>query len=540
MNKSPSTTFMNILFSRGGIIMVVKKEYISINHKIIRYSILFLILTLILIWYLTSFLTMEVKELEESLIKQDMQRVLQSIDNEIENLKSANKDYANWDDTKNYALGMNDEYIEENFMDETFENNRWNILIIFDKDRKSLFEKNYSLYENAEIEADKEIEKIIINQKLLEKITDSDKTVSGLIKTKKGEMIISINPILTSFKEGPVSGYFVTGRYVNEEFLDRIKKMTKYELNIIGEKVVKPYNISLLTLNNIKRAATWATIEADKELIKGYLQVMSIDDMEGIIIEYNKKMGFHIESKKTIYIYVGVIILIYFANMVGIIIFFSNRFIRKLKYILRKMETIISKQDLSTRVRIDTNDEISVLGNTFNQMLDTIEELNQKLAYKANIDQLTELPNRHHFLELMKEQLKEEKGALLYLDIDKFKEINDSYGHFTGDEIIRQFVISLNTIMLEDDIACRMGGDEFLLWTKYGSIEELEKRINNLLKISEVPVEVAGNKVKCMPSIGIALYPVNAKMIEELISKADSAMYKAKNNKMGYCYYDKD
>ncbi len=520
--------------------MVVKKEYISINHKIIRYSILFLILTLILIWYLTSFLTMEVKELEESLIKQDMQRVLQSIDNEIENLKSANKDYANWDDTKNYALGMNDEYIEENFMDETFENNRWNILIIFDKDRKSLFEKNYSLYENAEIEADKEIEKIIINQKLLEKITDSDKTVSGLIKTKKGEMIISINPILTSFKEGPVSGYFVTGRYVNEEFLDRIKKMTKYELNIIGEKVVKPYNISLLTLNNIKRAATWATIEADKELIKGYLQVMSIDDMEGIIIEYNKKMGFHIESKKTIYIYVGVIILIYFANMVGIIIFFSNRFIRKLKYILRKMETIISKQDLSTRVRIDTNDEISVLGNTFNQMLDTIEELNQKLAYKANIDQLTELPNRHHFLELMKEQLKEEKGALLYLDIDKFKEINDSYGHFTGDEIIRQFVISLNTIMLEDDIACRMGGDEFLLWTKYGSIEELEKRINNLLKISEVPVEVAGNKVKCMPSIGIALYPVNAKMIEELISKADSAMYKAKNNKMGYCYYDKD
>jgi len=540
MNKSPSTTFMNILFSRGGIIMVVKKEYISINHKIIRYSILFSILTLILIWYLTSFLTMEVKELEESLIKQDMQRVLQSIDNEIENLKSANKDYANWDDTKNYALGMNDEYIEENFMDETFENNRWNILIIFDKDRKSLFEKNYSLYENAEIEADKEIEKIIINQKLLEKITDSDKTVSGLIKTKKGEMIISINPILTSFKEGPVSGYFVTGRYVNEEFLDRIKKITKYELNIIGEKVVKPYNISLLTLNNIKRAATWATIEADKELIKGYLQVMSIDDMEGIIIEYNKKMGFHIESKKTIYIYVGVIILIYFANMVGIIIFFSNRFIRKLKYILRKMETIISKQDLSTRVRIDTNDEISVLGNTFNQMLGTIEELNQKLAYKANIDQLTELPNRHHFLELMKEQLKEEKGALLYLDIDKFKEINDSYGHFTGDEIIRQFVISLNTIMLEDDIACRMGGDEFLLWTKYGNIEELEKRINNLLKISEVPVEVAGNNVKCMPSIGIALYPVNAKMIEELISKADLAMYKAKNNKMGYCYYDKD
>lgn len=518
--------------------MAAKRKYTSINNKIIRYSMLFSMLSVIIIWYLTSFLTQEIKSLEESLIKQDMQRVLQSIDNDIENLKSTNMDYACWDDTKNYTLGLYDEYIEENFMDETFENNRWNVLMIYDENRFKLYEKNYNLLDKTGINTNNEIEKAIKEKRLLEKIIDSQNTVSGIIKINNADMIVSINPVLNSYKEGPVAGYFVTVRYIDNDYIDRIEKVTKYELEIKKDKVIKPYNISLISINNIKKAISWAAIEPKNEIIKGYLQIIAIDDTEGFVIEYKKKMGYFIESKKTIYIYVGVIILIYIANMVGIIIFFSNRFTRKLKYILNKMEVIISKQDLSTRVRIDTNDELSLLGDTFNQMLDTIEDLNKKLEYKANNDQLTDIPNRHHFLELMKDKLTEQKGALLYLDIDKFKEINDSYGHFTGDEIIRQFVISIKKIMIEDDIACRMGGDEFLIWTKFRDTEELEKRLKELLEISEIPIEVGGNKVKCMPSIGIALYPLNATTIEELITKADEAMYKAKNTKAGYYYYD--
>jgi diguanylate cyclase (GGDEF)-like protein len=163
-----------------------------------------------------------------------------------------------------------------------------------------------------------------------------------------------------------------------------------------------------------------------------------------------------------------------------------------------------------------------------------IKQKQQKLFIQANFDTLTGLHNRQHFLLELKESLiklkrNKEKLAVLFIDIDHFKEINDSQGHLVGDEVLKIIANRLKTILREEDIIARFGGDEFVILldniTNSNNITELTERI---LKILKKPISIDDIEHYVSGSIGISVAPDDSTDINQLIKYADTAMYRSK------------
>jgi len=157
-----------------------------------------------------------------------------------------------------------------------------------------------------------------------------------------------------------------------------------------------------------------------------------------------------------------------------------------------------------------------------------------RLRYMAEHDQLTQLPNRALFLDRLQASLcRARRGglklAVLYLDMDQFKQVNDSYGHTTGDHLLREVAGRLQGCVRETDTVGRLGGDEFAV--VLDNISRLEDAIlvadKILVSLSE-PYALAGRILQITPSVGVALYPDHGEDEMQLVRHADDAMYAAK------------
>ena len=156
-----------------------------------------------------------------------------------------------------------------------------------------------------------------------------------------------------------------------------------------------------------------------------------------------------------------------------------------------------------------------------------------RIAHLAHYDALTNLPNRVYFREQLEQALKRvkrgEKLAVLFLDLDKFKGVNDTLGHRGGDELLKTVAERLRSCVRETDIVSRLGGDEFAIVQT--DIEDataaiaLAERIHNALR---QPCELEGNRFSMDASIGIAMAPADGTETDQLLQNADLAMYGAK------------
>lgn len=159
-----------------------------------------------------------------------------------------------------------------------------------------------------------------------------------------------------------------------------------------------------------------------------------------------------------------------------------------------------------------------------------------KFEYQANHDKLTGLANRKLFFSNF-ERLKEEadksgtKLGILFIDIDKFKMINDNYGHNIGDQVLEKIAKRLENNLKENDITARIGGDEFLAaLANLNSETEIIQITKRLIAELENPIVIREIEIPMSISLGISIYPDDAQGLESLIKKADSKMYEAKAN----------
>lgn len=159
----------------------------------------------------------------------------------------------------------------------------------------------------------------------------------------------------------------------------------------------------------------------------------------------------------------------------------------------------------------------------------------QKLAY---YDHLTELPNRRLFRDRLEQDMKRvtrnnSSLALLFIDLDKFKEVNDTLGHDKGDILLIEAAQRIRKHVRDTDTLARLGGDEFaIVLPEYGETGNIDRIVQDVLQALEMPFELGGGSVGHISgSIGIALYPKEANSIEDLLKHADQAMYAAKHSR---------
>lgn len=157
-------------------------------------------------------------------------------------------------------------------------------------------------------------------------------------------------------------------------------------------------------------------------------------------------------------------------------------------------------------------------------------------------DELTTLPNRRHCRERLDEALalaaaRRTTAALLYLDLDGFKAINDRHGHETGDEVLRIAAARLSRAVRAGDIVCRLGGDEFVCLPA-GPLgdPQLAHLASKLFDAVSAPLTVNTLQLQIRPSIGVAIFPTHADNTEALLHAADAAMYRAKQQRSGFAF----
>ena len=167
----------------------------------------------------------------------------------------------------------------------------------------------------------------------------------------------------------------------------------------------------------------------------------------------------------------------------------------------------------------------------------TIEQARQQeLESLANQDPLTGLYNRRRFIEELNSEIKrcQQMGtelALLWLDLDQFKEINDSMGHPVGDKLLKALAANLKALTRDSDVIARMGGDEFAILLANSSLAEVEVGVSRIIEGLRSSTHMFdGAPIKMLSSIGVSMFPKDANNSHDLLACADRALYQAKNS----------
>ena len=175
------------------------------------------------------------------------------------------------------------------------------------------------------------------------------------------------------------------------------------------------------------------------------------------------------------------------------------------------------------------------------------EQVNESLAYIATHDSLTGLPNRLYLIELLENSLGPathdadtpvDEGCLLIIDLDRFKEVNDSFGYAAGDTLLKEIARRVSKLISAPAELIRTGGDEFFIWAPDFTIEQAKTLSLEIVNSCNYPTLINGLTVNSGASIGISHYPSQADDTAGLIVCADTAMHKAKAMRSGWQVYD--
>ncbi|SDD82697.1 PAS domain S-box-containing protein/diguanylate cyclase (GGDEF) domain-containing protein [Paenibacillus sp. UNCCL117] len=171
----------------------------------------------------------------------------------------------------------------------------------------------------------------------------------------------------------------------------------------------------------------------------------------------------------------------------------------------------------------------------------------ERYNYLANHDDLTKLPNRRYYKEKVPQLIEHaqrtgQQVAVVCLDLDRFKIINDTLGHSSGDLLLIMVATRFGNVLLPGEIVARMGGDEFMfVLPNMGSKEEALQRVKDILHIFQEPFSLNGYEFHLTASAGISIYPKDGHNLENLMIAADTAMYSAKNRGLNlYALYSPD
>ena len=314
----------------------------------------------------------------------------------------------------------------------------------------------------------------------------------------------------------------------------------KYNVNnvINYEKIYNAQVGSLnYTANNEQKLASFVFLERLNSII---------------FSQINTKEAFSVRNKLEMIIFE---ISLFILFILIITVYFINK-----RYLLKPIQQLINNvirvANGNFDVKIDNNrdDEIGKLTQNFNFMTEEISaayqqleaynqevtSLNKNLEYQANHDPLTDLPNRRKFMEKLDSVLADQKeGSIILLDFDNFKEINDTFGHIYGDNLLKKFSQLLLNSFSDNVFAARYGGDEFLLLLEgVNSSYEIKEYIYRLESLVARPFFIKKSEFYLDFSLGISRFPNDSTDSYELITMADTAMYQAKEGyNQDYLFY---
>lgn len=245
--------------------------------------------------------------------------------------------------------------------------------------------------------------------------------------------------------------------------------------------------------------------------------------------------------------------------------YFQKMLTYPIRRMVRHITNIYKSKDFNKRLKPTSDDEIGLLVKGFNQLLDAaqhreneltargkqlqklVDVRTKQLFQKAHFDALTGLPNRYLLVDRLRQAISKSARnktnlALLFLDLDRFKVINDNFGHQNGDQLLKEVSRRLQKVAREGDTVARLGGDEFVfLLENLSYAKDAARSAMRIIESFNKPIQLQEHVLHVSTSIGISIYPNDGLDDKILLKNADISMYHAKKKGPGsFCYYSEE
>jgi diguanylate cyclase (GGDEF)-like protein len=517
-------------------------------------------------------------QIERDRVNRDLSRVNQALDQFNYSLYTFTSDWSHWNDAYAYLQDKNPSFIKNNFNMTAFVNSSINLISYWNLKGKMILGEAI----------DTDHKKIILFPTNFKQSTFSDvfnsENTRGYLLVNNQIMLIAKSAVTDGNQKKPPNGMMITGRILSPQLIQRIEHMTRLNIQLLmltdvaGNPLFqKAFDISMAT-------ATLDYIHPiDKQKIEGFSIIKDIMGKPIGLFRIISDRSVYNAGLNTIHYYlIGLIFLglIFFVLMSWLV---QTLIIKRLEQLDKEVVEISTKQEVTQRVHVsDENDELSSVSKEINSMMDTIqtaqeqleqrvkqrthelEEANIQLQHEiterksaeqeliinkehlvrlAHYDNLTSLPNRVFFNEILNKTLSHASRqhkilAILFVDLDRFKNINDALGHNTGDLVLKELANRFTTVLRAGDIIARLGGDEFIILLNDIQHPKFASPVaEKIIHACAQPVKISNHEFFITASIGICIFPHDGTSLEDLQRNADMAMYKAKRSGGGVFQY---
>jgi two-component sensor histidine kinase/sensor domain CHASE-containing protein len=436
------------------------------------------IITLILVLFAASQLILlaSYTDLEEQNTFKNAQRVQEALLDDIDKLNSADSDWASWDDTYDFVQNGNQEYIDSNLQPITLTNLRVNFILFYDLSGHLVYGKGIDLESRGEIPIPESFQDDLLPNNILLNHIDTESSVDGIILLNEGPVLITSQPILTGEAKGPIQGTLIMGRYLNSAEIDRIAQITHLSLDLqqINDNNQMPADF-VVAKSHLSKETTIVTRALDKQSIGGYILLHDIFGEPILLLRADMPREIYKQGLITMQYFV--ISLTLTGLIIGIVnvLFLERNILSRLAYLSKNVAEIGDDQNMSARVSLSGNDELSSLAYNINSMLEKLEQaedarkkelLLQEIHHrvKNNLQIISSLLNLQskrindkEIIEMLKDSQNRIKSmALIHEKLYNSKDlIGIDFGEYLRDlvaNLFRSYSIDPNQIKLNMEI----------------------------------------------------------------------------------------
>ncbi len=473
--------------------------------------------------------------LENEAVRQQTRLVVSLIQKEEEKLVRFVQDWGPWDDTYDFVRERSSAYIENNLSEATFTNQGLNAFLVVDAEGKVVYYRQYHLERKEWViyPSISFLQEILRHPYLAER-SETVEPMQGMLRTDEGFWLVAAHPILRSDFSGPRVGTLVVARQINESFRHALAEESGLMLSFEGLPVsAQPVSLGQISPVQVQ--------PLDAEWVRGSVTFQDVYRRPALRVSVQVERTIFHQGQEAISFFVLTLMLS--GAVYGLVVSQGVQWlaIRPLVRLVERLQHIRETEDLSLRVPEEGRNEIALLAQHINATLEALERSAERirrdqdrLNHQARHDALTGFPNRLYFFERLQQAVQrvqrypEKHPVLIFLDLDGFKMVNDTYDHSVGDRVLCVFAERLKRALRGGDFVARLGGDEFaILLEDVTSLEEAIHIAERLIQITRQPFDLDGRQVFLSMSAGIAAVSPNQRG-EEILRNADMAMYAAK------------
>lgn len=296
----------------------------------------------------------------------------------INNLSIVAADYGRWDDTYEHMIDFNEEYIKSNYINETFINNEFEMLLLIDDLGNINFEKAYSLENNEEIPIPEDYkEKVLEYWRFLYDRGGSN--THGIMVLPNDIAIISSQPVLTSYGVGPTRGTLIMGMYLDDNTIHKISEKMKLSIAVTNPSV-SPSLDEEEVLANLSADNDIYIRPLSKETTSVYTVMEDLFGENNLLLRVDFPRTYFIQHLQSIIVFIFLAILTCLIIFMIFLIFLHKVVLNPLQQFTKEIVSIGNQENFSQRLKVKCKDELAILGNSVNSMLSSLETSHKKIA----------------------------------------------------------------------------------------------------------------------------------------------------------------